>query len=92
MPVMATTVAGIDGRSGGWVVATVHVHDGQADAAVTRVTSLDRLVEDLDSGQVKAAGIDIPIGLPDSGPRECDIEARRICQRVPKWDQPIVSM
>jgi predicted RNase H-like nuclease len=70
MPVMATTVAGIDGYSGGWVVATVHIHDGQADAAVSRVTTLDRLIEDLDAGQLNAAGIDIPIGLPDSGPRE----------------------
>ncbi len=69
-------VAGVDGRRGGWVVAVV-----ETDPVPTLV-SLDfaaplrgALREDL-----AVIAIDMPIGLSDSGPRECDIAARRLLQ------------
>jgi predicted RNase H-like nuclease len=65
-------VAGLDGCRGGWVLATTAVDDG-SPVSVTKITSISEL---LDRESVVAAGIDIPIGLPDSGPRPCDVEAR----------------
>jgi predicted RNase H-like nuclease len=62
----ATRVAGVDGCRSGWVVAiggTVHV--------VARFTD----VLDLD---VSIIAVDMPIGLPDAGPRACDVAARRL--------------
>ena len=39
---------------------------------------LDDVVAALESGQLAAAAIDIPIGLPADGSRKCDLEARRL--------------
>jgi predicted RNase H-like nuclease len=74
---VADTVVGIDGCTGGWVVAVAqfgHV----ANATVSRTTGLDDIVEAVESGRIAAVGIDIPIGLPDAGPRRCDLEARKM--------------
>ena len=35
------------------------------------------MIDDLDGGPLRAVAIDIPIGLPESGPRQADVEARR---------------
>jgi predicted RNase H-like nuclease len=74
---MASSVAGIDGCRHGWVVVTVAL-DGERTTTVERVTQLDGVMARLDCGDLDAAGIDIPIGLPDAGPRRCDVEARRM--------------
>ena len=60
-------VAGVDGCRGGWVVAA-------SDGTLAVVESLAAI---LDEG-FDAVAIDIPIGLPDAGPRRCDVEARRL--------------
>ena len=57
-------VAGVDGCRGGWVVA--HHGTVQVLAAFTDVLTLD----------VEVIAVDMPIGLPDAGPRACDVEAR----------------
>lgn len=67
------TLIGIDGCRAGWVVAT-------AGPGLTglRFTIAENITTALDAAQGdRLACIDIPIGLPDSGPRECDREARR---------------
>ncbi len=45
---------------------------------VRLVRHLAELVDDLDSGRLVAAAIDIPIGLPPYGPRAADVETRRL--------------
>jgi predicted RNase H-like nuclease len=61
---------GIDGCHGGWVVARQGNGEPVSFALVTDIVSVftddDRLV-----------AIDMPIGLPDCGPRACDLAARR---------------
>lgn len=59
--------AGVDGCRGGWVVAV-------DDSVVVVPTFRDVLHVAADA----IIGIDIPVGLPDAGPRACDVEARRV--------------
>jgi predicted RNase H-like nuclease len=70
-------VAGLDGCPAGWASVTMSVA-GTGKSGVSVVTDLDCLMRGLDSGHLVAAGIDIPIGLPTSGSRRCDIEARKL--------------
>jgi predicted RNase H-like nuclease len=63
-------VLGIDGCPAGWVVATHR--EGELHCEV--IASLDELAYRLPVPPLVA--IDIPIGLPDAGPRRCDIAAR----------------
>ena len=63
-----SAVLGVDGCPGGWVGALVRGTDVAwlllPDAAAVLAVEAD------------AVGIDIPIGLPDVGPRVCDVAAR----------------
>lgn len=68
----APIVAGVDGCRGGWLVATV-----AADALDVRRVELRGIGEVLDDLTLTAVAIDMPIGLPDEGPRACDRLARR---------------
>jgi predicted RNase H-like nuclease len=69
--------AGVDGCRAGWVVATVEVTPRARLRVVVTVEPLLRpVVERLADGGLAALGIDMPIGLPDSGPRSADVEAR----------------
>jgi len=74
-------VAGIDGCRTGWVVATVPA-DGTFVRAggpkIRLVPRLDEVVAALGTGRLRAAAVDIPIGLATAGPRACDLEARRM--------------
>jgi predicted RNase H-like nuclease len=45
-------------------------------SSVELVADLDGVVSALEAGDLGAAGIDIPIGLPEAGPRRCDVDAR----------------
>ena len=73
---MGQLVVGIDGCRAGWVlVTTPAAGPGRSDVRV--VPDLDGVVRGLDDGELAAAAIDIPIGLPATGPRPCDIEARK---------------
>jgi predicted RNase H-like nuclease len=74
-------VAGVDGCRGGWVVVVSTADgdgSGNATTTVERVDDLSSLLSRLDSGELAAVGIDIPIGLPETPPRRCDVEARRM--------------
>lgn len=55
-------IAGIDACKSGWIIAT------DADAVVVPTLRLDAFT---------CVGIDMPIGLSDGPPRQCDIAARR---------------
>lgn len=52
--------------------------DGEGESAVERLADLGAVFSALDSGQLAAAGIDMPIGLPATGARRCDGEARAV--------------
>ncbi len=60
---------GVDGCPGGWVAAEVSGTRVRWHHATGVADLLDRDVE--------AVGIDMPIGLPDTGIRRCDREARQ---------------
>jgi predicted RNase H-like nuclease len=68
-------VAGIDGAPNGWVIVVV---DPESGCTVdVRVVDTDAIVDLVRRGIVAAAAIDMPIGMPVRGTRECDVEARR---------------
>jgi predicted RNase H-like nuclease len=71
-----TVVAGIDGCKGGWLVVTVPA-EGSGPVVIGCVPDLGGVIAGLESGRLAAAAIDIPIGLPEAGPRWCDTEARK---------------
>ena len=61
---------GLDGYPGGWVAACI-------DGGDYSLAFLEHVAELNQFGQCRAM-IDIPIGLPNSGNRGCDLEAKRI--------------
>lgn len=69
-----TRVLGVDGRRGGWVGALVD------DTSVIwlRLPDVDAVL----SVDAEAVGIDIPVGLPRRGRRECDLLAKRLLGRA----------
>jgi predicted RNase H-like nuclease len=72
------TVLGVDGCKAGWV--GVVVSGGTSTAVVgPTITDLVAAVR-TDHPDLAVVGIDIPIGLPDSAPRQADLLAR---QRLP---------
>jgi predicted RNase H-like nuclease len=76
----ARRVGGLDGCPAGWVLATTvlttagHVTPDQAEVRLVP-TFAEALALVLD-GTLDALGIDMPIGLPDAGPRQADRAAR----------------
>jgi len=69
-------VAGVDSRRGGWVVATVDLSRSPRLESLDYVAPLAPLLEQ----ELAVIAIDIPIGLSDSGARECDVAARKLLQ------------
>jgi predicted RNase H-like nuclease len=69
-------VAGVDGCRRGWVAAVGRV-DGRGTPTVSVVPWFGELVTSVERGDLVAVAVDIPIGLPERGPRSCDVEARR---------------
>lgn len=64
-------LAGIDGCRAGWFCVTEtagRIHSFATDAFATAIRRLDGLA---------VIAVDIPIGLPQAGPRDCDLLARR---------------
>ena len=51
--------------------------EGDGPYDVRAVPDLTGVIDDLEEGRLRAVAIDIPIGLPESGPRRADVEARR---------------
>ena len=67
-------VAGVDGRRGGWVVATVELEPSPTLISLEYVAPLAPVL----SPDLTVVAIDMPIGLSDMGTRECDTAARRL--------------
>jgi predicted RNase H-like nuclease len=65
---------GIDGCRAGWVVA--EADDDLASMRFSIVSNLSAVVDQATAAR-SVVVIDIPIGLPDSGPRSADIAARQ---------------
>jgi predicted RNase H-like nuclease len=75
---MATQIlAGLDGCREGWIVIQKEVARPDIRAAV--IKNLADLFEEPYYPVI--IGIDIPIGLTESGPRACDREARKLLRR-----------
>lgn len=72
---MAGTFIGIDGCAAGWLIATAGA--SHRTPHFTTVTDLRPLFASLAATDAQVA-IDIPIGLPDAGPRQADLAARTI--------------
>lgn len=88
-----TTVAGVDACRGGWVGVVLH------DGAYAGIHVAERLAEVVAGiGTAAAIGVDIPLGLMESGPRGTDAAARALLGRRrstifeiaprPCWEQP----
>ena len=78
-------VGGADACPGGWVF--VALQDGEVAEALV----VPALVEALDRWpDLAAAGVDIPVGLPEGGRRRADVEARRFvgARRSSVWFTP----
>jgi predicted RNase H-like nuclease len=69
-----TRVLGVDGAKGGWVAALV-------EGDHVRWLRLAHIREAL-THDVMAIGVDMPIGLPQRGRRECDLLAKRALGRA----------
>jgi len=70
-------VAGVDGARHGWVAVSL---EASGPAVTVRAgPSLDTLLApDLDRAGTMVVGIDMPLGLPETGWREADRAARRL--------------
>ncbi|MDQ3762593.1 MAG: DUF429 domain-containing protein [Actinomycetota bacterium] len=64
-------IAGVDGAGDRWVVAVLC-----EDAVSWAVAENATVVLDQVAG-CAAVGVDVPVGLPEQGPRRCDLEARQ---------------
>ena len=69
-----TILAGVDGCKFGWLCITKDLENGTLNSMIFK--SAAELFAQTPTPAVFA--IDIPIGLTDSGPRQCDIQARRL--------------
>lgn len=67
-------IAGVDGCKGGWFCISKDLLSAEISAEV--FPSLESLLKRISRPVVLA--IDIPIGLPESGPRSCDVLARKL--------------
>ena len=67
-------LAGVDGCRAGWFVVVEDTDTGAVVGSVER--NLEAFV--LAEGAPEIVAIDIPIGLPDKGPRACDQAARKL--------------
>jgi predicted RNase H-like nuclease len=65
-------VRGVDGCKAGWLAVSLS-SDGSLSSAV-----FQDAVAVLRDDRYAVTAIDIPIGLPEVGPRSCDIEARKL--------------
>jgi predicted RNase H-like nuclease len=67
-----TFVRGVDGCPAGWLAATFESRVGLVSFQIHESAT------ELLAAQAAVTAIDIPIGLPDSEARRCDLEARRL--------------
>ena len=70
----ALYILGVDGCKGGWIAIRKDIGSGEISSEVH--SSGEQLINPSTTPDVLA--LDIPIGLTDSGPRQCDILARKM--------------
>lgn len=70
----STIIAGVDGCKAGWLCLTKSLTTGSIHAHILRT------IHDLLNLNPRPAlaMVDVPIGLPDAGSRECDLWARKV--------------
>ncbi len=70
----ATRVAGVDGCRGGWVVVTVDAGGARRPATIEVCATFAEVA----ARSFRAIAVDMPIGLPDAGPRAADVATRAV--------------
>ncbi|HLP22839.1 MAG TPA: DUF429 domain-containing protein [Microbacteriaceae bacterium] len=73
-------IVGVDGCRAGWVVASLD-DAPESGVRISIVGDLGETASRLRDASLHAVGIDIPIGLPTSGTRSCDVELRAFLGR-----------
>ncbi len=73
-PVADPPVAGVDGARGAWLTAVL---DGSS-IDLARCRTFDEVVDLADERELAVVGVDMPMGLPDTGGRAADREARAL--------------
>ena len=76
-----TSVAGLDGCRGGWVVARLDTRGRTLSIGFAETWAA------FDPAGIARTAVDMPIGLADRGPRACDLAARAL---LPKGCKPSV--
>jgi predicted RNase H-like nuclease len=74
----ALTVLGVDGCPGGWIGALVTASRRGRPQGVRWVLLPDAAAIVAAAADVAVTAVDMPIGLPDVGPRACDVAARAL--------------
>ena len=69
-------VAGVDGVTGGWVMAVTGAAGG-SPAEFSVWHTLEELWSEARLRRLQVVAVDMPVGLPDTERREADLEARR---------------
>ncbi len=69
-------VAGVDGCRRGWVVTTTPAAGPAPIVSVEVVAHIGEVLDRVRTARLRAVAIDMPIGLPDAGPRACDLATR----------------
>jgi len=72
-----SVVLGVDGCRHGWVCFSMSLQSRKTDVRVIRSFSEVMVY----TPKPKSVAVDIPIGLPESGPRECDLTARKLLKK-----------
>ena len=67
-------IAGVDGCKAGWIAIRLDTNSGECSSEI--FSSASQLINQ--SHDHEALALDIPIGLTNSGPRQCDLLARRM--------------
>ena len=87
-------VAGVDGATGGWVMAVTGARDG-TPVEFSLFESFDDLWTATRRLGLVVVGIDMPIGLPSSAKRRADIDARELLgprRSSLFWSPPVAAL
>ena len=69
-------IAGVDGCKNGWVIA---IADTWPPRDIFRIEQVSSFIDVLErTRQLEVTTVDMPIGLPATGQRHCDLEAKKI--------------
>jgi len=69
-------LVGVDGCPTGWVAAFARCAEPHLLIDIEVHTHIETLIERVTTGEIAVLAIDMPMGLPDAGPRNCDVETR----------------